>query len=66
MHITIEPYHDTLFQGFAVYSHDTYPDHSTRDYRDPNASLADLSGLPSEPPGWFDPTDAGERWDEDY
>lgn len=41
-------------------------EHSTRPYRDPDASLADLSGLPSEPPGWFDPGAAGESWDDDY
>lgn len=29
-------------------------------------SLADLSGLPMTPPGWFDPANAGERWDDDY
>jgi hypothetical protein len=41
-------------------------EHSTRPWRDDAASLADLSGLPSEPPGWFDPANAGERWDDDY
>jgi len=24
------------------------------------------SGMPSEPESWFDPADAGERWDDDY
>ena len=28
-------------------------------------SLADLSGLPETPPAWFDPRDAGERWNPD-
>lgn len=22
--------------------------------------------IPHEPPAWFDPADAGERWDDDY
>ena len=28
-------------------------------------SLGALSGMPSSPPGWFDPADAGEAWGED-
>jgi hypothetical protein len=97
--ITIEPYHTSLFNGFAVYGHGTYPrhsvlagqasrthldmgdtlealkaawpqaevlDHSTKPFRMGNESLAELSGLPSTPPSWFDPRDAGERWDDDY
>jgi hypothetical protein len=39
---------------------------SSKPWQDPNASLADLSGLPSSPPAWFDPRAAGERWDDDY
>ena len=38
--------------------------HSTRRHS-AGDSLADLSGLPSEPPSWFDPAAAGERWDDD-
>ena len=97
--ITIEPFHDTFFEGFAIYGHGVYPEssvlagqtsrthldmgdtlealraewpnaevieHSTKPFRFGNESLADLSGLPSSPPGWFDPADAGERWDDDY
>lgn len=45
----------------------TYPEAeviegSTRPYRDPDASLAELSGLPECPPDWFDEADAGETW----
>jgi len=29
-------------------------------------SLADASGLSQTSPPWFDPTAAGERWDDDY
>lgn len=98
-HITIEPYRETLFQGFAVYGHGVYPDssvlagqpsrtfldmgdtlealqaewptaevidHSTKPFRTGNETLAELSGLPACEPDWFDPADAGERWDDDY
>lgn len=41
-------------------------DHSSKAWQDPNGSLADLSGLPSCAPDWFDPADAGESWDDDY
>lgn len=37
-----------------------------RTYEDEDVSLEELSGLPSCPPKWFDPADAGERWDSDY
>lgn len=40
-------------------------DYSTREYRDPNASLAELSGLPRTPPSDFSELDAGERWNPD-
>ena len=39
---------------------------STRPVRWGGDSLADYSGLPSTAPSWFDPCDAGERWDDDY
>ena len=97
--ITIEPFRDSLFEGFAVYGHGVYPqssvlagqarrthldtgdtlealqedwpkaeviDCSTKPSRTGNESLAELSGLPSTPPAWFDPANAGERWDDDY
>jgi len=97
--ITIEPFDDTFFEGFAVYGHGTYGansvlegqtfrtqidlgdtleaiqamypgaetlDHNTAPFRFGDESLADLSGLPTSPPDWFDPGDAGERWDDDY
>ena len=41
-------------------------DHSSKQWKPENASLADLSGLPSCAPGLFDPADAGESWDGDY
>jgi hypothetical protein len=97
MHLTIEPFIDTHFNGFAVYQHGVYPDHSvlagqTRrslvemyeslddaraNYPDADVldhstkvargdSLAEMSGLPACPPGWFDAADAGESWDADY
>ncbi len=39
---------------------------TTEPYQPEDQSLADLSGLPSCPPDWFDPSDAGEWWDDDY
>ena len=41
-------------------------EHSTKPMRFGGESLADLSGLPKCAPEWFDPADAGERWDDDY
>ena len=41
-------------------------EHSTRRSSFGCESLSDLSGLQTSPPAWFDPADAGERWDEDY
>lgn len=35
-------------------------DHSTKVYR--GETLEEISGLPSTPPSWFDPADAGESW----
>lgn len=35
-------------------------------HRDDAEALSELSGLPKFPPDWFDPSDAGERWDDDY
>lgn len=40
--------------------------HSTKPFAPGDGSLADYSCLPSCPPNWFDPMDAGESWDEDY
>jgi len=40
--------------------------YSTKPFRTGNESLADLSGLPECPPGWFDSANAGERWEDDY
>ena len=96
--ITIEPFADTFFHGFAVYGHGVYPEssvlagqsrrshldmfetledarrewpfadvlgHNTRTFRMGDESLAELSGLPTTAPDWFDPDDAGESWDSD-
>lgn len=41
-------------------------EHSTKPIRYEWDSLTDLSGLPERAPDWFDPADAGERWDDDY
>jgi len=48
----------------------TYPDAEELNYSSAffplsGESLADMSGLPKEPPSWFDPSYAGESWDEE-
>jgi hypothetical protein len=55
---------DTLEEARADYPDARNLDHSTRIHTG-GGSLADLSGLPSSAPGWFDEGAAGERWDED-
>jgi len=57
----------TQFPNAEVLEHTTLP-FSEADFCDEQRSdsLADYSGLPSTPPSWFDPADAGERWDSDY
>jgi len=56
----------TAEQLKTAYPHADVLDHSSKVWRDPNASLAELSGLPACAPDWFDPANAGERWDDDY
>lgn len=57
---------ETIEEAKVEYPTAEVLDHSTKEWRPANESLADASGLPSVAPAWFDPADAGERWDDDY
>ena len=50
---------DTAEAAKAEWPHAEVIEYSTRRHGN---SLVELSGLPAEPPGWFDAADAGETW----
>ena len=50
---------DTLEEALKAYPKATVPEHSTRI---PSGWLP----MSDTAPSWFDPMDAGERWDDDY
>lgn len=61
---TLLEHYATVDAALAAYPRARAVDCSTRRYTDAG-SLADASGLSSNPPAWFDPAVAGECWDVD-
>ena len=53
---------DTLVEAQAAYPDGAVLENSSKPWQPENATLEELSGLPSCPPAWFDPADAGETW----
>jgi len=55
---------DSAEKALEAYPGADVLNHSTKIWR--GDSLEEISGLSASTPGWFDPRDAGERWDSDY
>ena len=52
-------------RAVAAYPTATVLEHSSKPWEPEDATLEELSGLPSCPPTWFDARAAGERWNAD-
>ncbi len=62
---SFEAYFQTRDEAVKAYPQAEVLEGSTQPFRLGSVPLAELSGLPQEPPAWFDALAAGESWGAD-